>query len=307
MAPEQTPASGSGSGNPTPNPAQTPPATAPGPSRDPGGRFAPPNPQKSGGDGAGLSEAQLSSARARWVAAGHDPARFDAAMGGTAPLLPRVPVPDLTDTSRPVYVGGNDPIGMSGEQSLAMARALEKAGVPVERIQAAMAADGVTPPKETLTPEQIAHNRQWHLDAAHMPPIAAYRPDFRTALGDSIGGYTPAQLAEFRQESSEWASKLALPVKLGEGLVERALHVWQRLEQMTPDQRRTWSAEQRSQLMKTSGMPATTAMKVLDLAPGAFHDRLKASGALNDAFIVRSLANWGAHLSRYQQSKGGPK
>ena len=292
-----------------PNASPPAPATTPtsGPGRDPGGRLAA-NPQKSGGDGAGLSDAQLSSARARWVAAGHDPVRFDAAMGGAAPILPRVPVPDPTDTSRPVYVGAsNDPIGMSGEQLLAMARALEKAGVPVERIQAAMAADGVTPPKETLTPEQIAHNAEWRMDAAHMTAPSAYRPDFRTALGDSIGEYTPAQLAEFRNEAGQWASKLALPVKLGEGLVERALHVWQRLEQMTPDQRRTWSAEQRSQLMKAGGMPATTAMKVIDLAPGAFHDRLKASGVLNDAFIVRSLANWGNHLSRYQQSKGGPK
>jgi hypothetical protein len=193
---------------------------------------------------------------------------------------------------------------MDQRQSLAMARALEKAGMPVERIQAAMAADGMTPPRETLTPEQIAHNADWRMDAAHMPEPSAYRPDFRAALGASLGEYTPAQLAEFKTEAGAWASKLALPVKLGESLVERALSVWQRLEAMSPDQRRSCTAEQRSQLMKAGGMPATTAMKVLDLAPGAFTDRLKANGALNDAFFQRSLANWGAHLSRYQSSKG---
>ena len=44
-------------------------------------------------------------------------------------------------------------------------------------------------------------------------------------------------------------------------------------------------------------------MKVLELAPGAFADKLKASGALNDAFIVRSLANWGNHISRWNMAK----
>ena len=250
----------------------------------------------------------MSSARARLLAAGMSAEKIDAALGSSSGpargdngqfVPPRVPVQDHDDVTRlPV---SPDVLGMNDQQTLSMARALEKAGVDPERIRGAMAADGYKEVPETLTPAQVEHNKQWGL--ANLPDASQYKPNFRTALGDGIREYTPVQLAEFRSEAGEWASKLALPVKLAESLIERSLHVWDALERMPPGQRTTWAQEQRSQLMRAGGQPATTAVAVLKLAPGAFHDRLMASGALNDAFILKSLANWGSHLSRYQTSK----
>jgi hypothetical protein len=256
------------------------------------------------------SDTQLASARAAWVRAGHDPAVFDAKMAGT-PTSPN-PLRDATGkfapqqstdlSRRPVT---SDPAYLDGKQSLALARQLEKAGMNPERIRAAMAADGVTPPTETLSPQETAHNAAWHLDAAHMPEPAAYKPNFADALGNYVREYAPAELSAVRAEAGEWASKLGLPVALGTSLIERAFKVADGLERMTPAAREQWQAEQRSQLLKHVGAnPVTKALAILANAPGAFNDRLAKSGALQDAFIIRSLSNWAGHISRWNAAKG---
>ncbi len=249
-----------------------------------------------------LSPAQIASARATWVAAGHDPGRFDAAMGVAPadPGSPAVPAPAAPGT-------GMDPL--TGGQAETLAASLAALGKSEAEIEAEMAAHGMEP--DQRTPEQIEHDREWGFDQHYEP--GDYRINYQdTSLART---YTTDQLAA---SQAEWGALLAgmqIAPMIGGSLVEHVIRIGQGLAARTPAERGLWAAEQRYRATCSAGGPerlaervrlAEVALKVAQ-ANGASADTIDAmrrSGVLDDAFTLATLANHGRALEGWL---AGPK
>jgi hypothetical protein len=231
--------------------------------------------------------------------------RIDAALSGSAPILPRVPVVDPTDTSRPTGPAGGDVLGMSAEQTAQMARALENAGMPIERIQAAMAADGFKEAPEVNSPAQVEHNKSFGM--ANLPKAS----DYRINLADAgVRGMDVTEAGQFIGEAQGFLEKTGMPAAMGSALVTQAIRDTENLKAMTSAQRTLWSQEQKVLAQRSAGgadglqqRVAAAAAVLRMVGPSAFRDRLVQSGALNSAYAISTLASWSGHVSRWQASK----
>ena len=158
---------------------------------------------------------QVGSMREHWVTMGLDAAAFDAAAAGEA--------------VQGIEGGEGDDIALLSStptltpaQAQEMAAALLAAGVPQERVEAALREDGLAVPAEDArTDEQKAFD-------ANLGPAAPedYRVDYM--------GRTPpdllADLPAFHALGTGWLNALGFPELIGPAVLERTLDVCQWLE-----------------------------------------------------------------------------
>jgi len=274
-----------------------------------------------------LSAAQVASMREAWLAAGHDIARFDAALspnaqhvGGqgsaritdsTPGALPRdqagrftVP-PDPTSRSGDAapsavqLLGNTKTPPVTSAQAADLAEALLKAGVDPARVREAMAEHGVV--EDTRSDEEQAHDVSWGFDQHYEP-------------GDYTGieyprGTDPAALVEFNTAATGWLAAMQAQPLEGKFIVERGMEIGRELRGMDDAQRATWVAKQRYDLEQRLGPDAfkeTLRLAAYALRMGRdqpFYENLRQSHALDDPFIVRTLANVGRRIEGWTKGR----
>jgi len=235
-----------------------------------------PTPEPLGPAAAGLphlTPEQVADARTAWKSYGLDEAAFDAAV--TAPTEARqgaAPSPGHVQATV-------DALRASGQQDEAIAATLERHGL--------------------TAPDDPRSDTERGYDAAFgAPPSPA---DYRPAYYERAAGIE--DLDAFNREATTWASSMALPVKIGEHVIERSLDVGRWYAQASDAERQTWAASERYDLEARHGVEGAAlyldmATKALAGAPAEFTERLRASGALHSREIVTHLALHGARLQR---------
>ncbi len=234
-----------------------------------------------------LTAAQIASAREHWTGLGHDAFAFDAAATG-APLAASMGGgAQRPDDDAIQVVGASKTPPVTTEQAAAMANALRASGVPEERIQAALEADGIK-----IEPDTRSDARR-ELDRAFpMPAPNEYAPTYR---GRWEG--TEAELVAFDAEARTWLAAVGLPVPIGNDLIERHLDLANRWKGMSEADRTMFKAENRAQFERHFGGPEEVelalakAEAVIKAAPQAFTDKLALSGILDDWSAVMNLVH----------------
>lgn len=233
------------------------------------------------GSAPSLNAQQTASARETWVALGLDPARFDAAATGqTAP-----PVPDGQHADTGDGAPGAPEIGhrLSDERVTEAIRALQAAGMPDERILAAVAQDGYE--VHEATEDMLAsmrHDADWGLDKPGNPAemTIAYRE-----YGIDPRTVTPAQDMEMRQFAASLRMEAAAPV-MGEliGIVAK-------VDRMSDQEAALWARSEKQDAIVALGGPEAYADAVARV------DGFLA--ALPDSPLKRSLISGPASKSAY--------
>lgn len=106
-----------------------------------------------------------------------------------------------------------------------------------------------------------------------------------------------AGLAEFHQHATTWAGQVGLPKELGEAVIESAMDVGQATRGMGDAERALFKREQVVIFERQAGGPEKVAKRMAlaakALARGGpeFTAALHKSGALDDAWMVLTLAN----------------
>jgi len=246
-----------------------------------------------------LSDIQIASARESWIKLGHSPEAFDAAMAGTPP-----------DPARSRDAGGrfaktaNDAPKpqLITDQARQMVEKLRSVGVSEEKISEALKADGLDL-SGGKTPEQAELDRAF--DIEHAP--TDFRIDYIPHGGRDL---PPEQLASFNSSATQWLSALGLPPTLGAALIERCMSVGKSLTAMSEGDRQLFKINQRIDAERQAGGPeqlmaaisrAATAIK--RAGPSEFTEALSKSGALNDAWVLTTLANHGARIEAWAKSR----
>jgi len=228
-----------------------------------------------------FSADQVASMRETWIAAGNPAEAFDAAMN-----------PPAADPSPTVQRDAPAPTalteGITPDQAKQMAEDLKAAGMDPARVDAALAADGITVAEDTRTPEEREFDR---LFPAATP--ASYKPSY---YGRVPEGTAPETLAEFHQNATEWASAMQLAPEIGTQVIERSLEIGPRYNTADDFGKTNWKVEQRAAFVRASGGEAeanarlANVRELLAKAPAAFRDALYANGTLHDAAVVNLLA-----------------
>jgi len=224
-----------------------------------------------------ISDAHVEAARQTWAKAGLDPAKFEAALAPKAPPAPPgAPVAGDTEAAR----------------IQATVDALRASGLSAEAIEATLARHGLKAPADPRTDAE----RKW--DATFgVPAPTDYRPSYQGRVGNV------PDLAGYHQEATQWAASMALPVTVGEYVIERVLEVGDWYGKASEAERTAWRVEERASMVAKFGEEGAQgyiarAAQSLALAPAPFTERLRLSGALHSAEIVRHLALNGARLAR---------
>jgi hypothetical protein len=197
--------------------------------------------------------------------------------------------PSDASGSQPLTIATGPTVTQS--QAAEMAQSLLAAGVSPEAVEAALKADGLEP----LAPDTRT-DEQKEFDAAFAPPASP--SDYSVNYRDLIPADTdPATLSEFHNEATAWAAAVGFPVEMGGGVIERAVEVGRTVSAMAPGERELWVLEQKADFERQAGSPeqaaewVTLAAKTLARAAPSFTAAMHKSGALDDPFIVRCLAN----------------
>ena len=234
-----------------------------------------------------LSSEQVASARATWVAAGHDPARFDAEfiVGEAAPIQTTPATPgDLSpaqvasaratwvaagldpakfdaefNAAAPVVVPGEAPTGEevyepgTGTEPLTQAQA--------DQLEATLLAGGMDPAqvakeleahgyvRDERTPEERAHDEEWGFGREYKPE--EYKINYREA--GVIEQHTTETMTASQAEWRDFLTGLQINPAIGTDLVERAIRNGQALAKMGDVDRRLWVAEQQAQSLRSAG------------------------------------------------------
>lgn len=238
-----------------------------------------------------LDATQVAAFREAWVSAGHDPGQFDAALveapgGHQEPAREAGEIEIGSDLKTP---------SLTAQQAREIADTLLAQGVPEAAVRTALEADGYTLAADPRTDEQRAFDA-FYGDA---PASTDYRPNF---MGFIPEGTTPEALAAYASEATTWASAMRLPVGVGKAVIERAYELEQRTTNTPPAERALWKAEQRAVLERQAGGPDAAAEWIAEAARVVaagdlpFLKRLAAAGSLDDAWMIRTLANHGQAL-----------
>lgn len=281
--------------------ANTASPVTPGPATLPSAGTLPP-PSISIGAGSSITQAQVDSARERWIADGRDGALFDNAVFGTPlPTTGDTPAPAASAVPTGVEFVKNGVPRFTASQANDIANKLVDAGVDPEKVKAALIQDGFTlaDPADDETPAEVEHNARYGMDA-HDP--SEYKLDLTQAPSD------PALRVQFNTNVTQVLSEMHLPPAMGQMIAERAVEVAKQLDAMNDTQRALWEQEQKIAGGTPEQYAATTeaAKSALLLAPASpFMEGLLKSGVLHDHFLRATLANWGQHVAEWKA--GYPK
>jgi hypothetical protein len=248
-------------------------------------------PPDSGG-GLTFDAAQTASLRETWIAAGHDPAVFDAAASGAADDAPGDPA---ADANAPDVLPPSKLPTLTQAQAQDLAASLIAAGRDPAEVAAALAADGYeAPAPDTRTEGQIDHDDVWGGAAP-----SDYHLNFRgRANGADIEGIAATNTA-----TTHWLAAIGFPPSIGVAVAERAIDVGQVVGTMTEPQRALWAREQANEFARLAGGPEQAeerlklASKALARGGEAFAALLRETGALDDAFVLTNLALQGERLA----------
>lgn len=192
-----------------------------------------------------------------------------------------------------------------------MADRLRAAGVPEERIKAALCADGWDVPEHT--PEQQAEieaKEEWDQSWGFGRKVEAseYKIDYLNHGGRNAD---PVALANVNREATQFLAGMQIDPTLGAAVIERAMDVTQRLATMNPAQREIWKQDQSAAMRRLvggeEGMRETTRLAAVALratGPSELRTLLLERDAFNDPWLVRTLATQGERIERW---KAGPK
>lgn len=233
-----------------------------------------------------LSPERIGASREKWIGHGYDPATFDAALGGKAS-------PSLTP-----------------EQTASAIAKLRQAGVPEERIIAAMEADGITPKAENRTPEQIEHDRDFGFDRPAFEPS-----DYLISHAAETKTRGPDHVAAVDASAKDFLAVLNITPALGAALIEHAVEKGQAWSKASETERELYKREQRAIGLKACGGSPEKLSETIALAgqtirlalggKGDFAEALVKSGAANDWWLISTLANQSRHTNAWAKDRPG--
>lgn len=241
-----------------------------------------------------LSTEQAASARATWTRLypGRE-AEFDTAIAGT-----KVVANPSQDIAGPNKADGVSIV--TKLQAAAMIEELRAQGVPADKIEEALKRDG-----SSLS--DFLSNRSAELDREFGIGQAAAE-DFHVNYG--APGLPVDQLAAFDTEARSWLAGLGISAPLGASIVERAMRVGRQFAAMSQDQRNAWKqSEHRELATRLGGADAVkgavdlAALAIKRAGPSQFTQALLDSGALNDTWLVQTLAVHGSMVKARQAAK----
>jgi hypothetical protein len=184
---------------------------------------------------------------------------------------------------------------LTPDQAQGMADALVAAGVPQEQVDAALQADGFTPPQaDARTDEQRA------FDDAFAP--AAPR-DYDINWHGLANGVDPADMAKIDGDWRQWLTAVGFPGTIGGAVAERAIRVSEAVAQMGQAERGLWEAEQGSVFQRWAGGEEAAKARLDQVADALTRggdqmaDMLVNSGAILDAEVLINLALQGERLA----------
>jgi len=238
-----------------------------------------------------------------WIKAGLPVAQFDAAMAA-----PQEGATGAGNTGE-AYVPGTGTEPLTEAQAAALEDVLRAAGKSDAEITAELAAHGMV--ADERTPEQIEHDREHGITAAWGPED--YRLDWRAA-----GVLHDRQVGEMAKGNEGWGqffSAMAVPPGLGTSLAEHMIRANTERAGMNEWQRGLWQQEQNAALISAGGS-VEGAQAIKDAAGAAIKhaidnatdkarvlevvQAMKDSGALHDAYVLRTLANVGRNLESWR-------
>ncbi|HKU54038.1 MAG TPA: hypothetical protein VJP60_01635 [Rhizomicrobium sp.] len=199
-------------------------------------------------------------------------------------------------------------IGQGGtpEQAQAFAAEMVRTGAMTkDAADTALRAGGNEPaPVDSRSDEAKA------FDATFAPPAApeGYKLDF---MGRLPPGTSTPTVALFNGAATAWLHEIQMPAGVGTALVERAMEVGQRAQQMSPPQLELWKREQAAAFDRVAKSPARAAElrryadKVLAMQTKSpeFSAGLLKSGARFDATVLMNLALHGERLAAREKLK----
>ena len=218
------------------------------------------------------AEARLAADKAYFASVGLDPSLVDqaAAKGETYTSWP----------------------SLSPDQVKATVATLRAAGVPEERIEAALASDGYREVDDPRSEDQREYDEAF-------PAVSAdqYRPDY---TGKVPADASPNWITETHAQASQWAAAIGLPVPIGNEVIERGL-TWAKWHDTASDvEKAAWLADQRSDLVRACGgqdaADAELALAAEALAKGSASFLERLGPAVRQAGIVRHLARQAERL-----------
>ena len=261
--------------------------------------------------GPSLTPDQVAAFREAWIAAGHDPVRFDMATAST-PATPtrdasgRYAAPPATgDAPSPVQVlGGTKAPSFNAAQLAEIAESLVRSGVDPQRVREAMAEQDMVP--DERSDEERAHDADWGFDQHYEPKDYDLGGIYRDHSLD------PARTPALNVAATEWLAKMQAEPGMGKALMDRVLQVGRETAKLDEAGRGLWKAQQRHALeSRFSPEKVAETMRLAGYAikmGGAgddFHEALRLGMALHDATVVRTLATIGRRIEGW--SKGGGK
>ena len=229
---------------------------------------------------------QLAEARIYWVGQGYDLAAFDAAVAADAnPAEPLAPT-------------------LSADQAERLAETLTAAGKTEAEIAATLAAHGMVP--DDRTPDEIEWDIECGFGEHHEP--SAYKLDIRAT---GIAG--TADISTLLAIGGEWGNVLSamqIAPSIGTDLAEKSISLAHRLAASTPAERQLWKMDQRAQALARAGSTEALAERIrlagvaASMAISAGHseavEAMIASGALDDAYTIQTLANHGLAIETWR-------
>lgn len=267
-----------------------------------------------------MDDARLASARAAWVAAGHDPKVFDAhysdqpapaAHPDADPNNPLHRGPSWQDQQGAPQGQGDTVIlpQISSDMAHIMAEQLVARGLDDDAVAAEMAKLGYV--ADDRSDEQRAWDQQHYLDDARAP--GDYRLDLSAM---HLLEHDPAEVAAAQEAWGGFFAGMAIPPEIGVGLAEHISRTSHQVNVRPEFERQLWAQDQAYQLRQHCGSDeAVKALKqdaglaikyAIDMAPSkisamAVVKGMDEAGAFSDAHVLRTLANWGANLSRWME------
>ncbi len=178
--------------------------------------------------GPSIAPVSVASARAAWLAAGHDVARFDAALA--PPVAPK-PIVDAPKPAAPVF--SNKPTSnLSAAQMETAKAALIASGADPAAIDAALAAEGYIAPAQTgRTAEETAMDAsafraaapsEFNIDLRGRVPTVPLEKALATKPGQQRE-MNAAELVRFNADVRGALASMSLPASIGSSLIECAL------------------------------------------------------------------------------------
>lgn len=235
---------------------------------------------------AGLSP-EIAAARANWIKVGNDPATFDKHMGITAPPPPALAANPTGSSAAPSWISQND--------ALKLGDGLLKAGVPEEKVLAALAADGhpIDSISIDVRSDQEITLDKWGIGAEHDP--SEYRVDWKDA-GRNLDGVDPKIVQQANERLTTFAANVGLIPQVATSTLSEMMRTYAAIQRMDEGQRADWLSDQNRVGERIAGGPEKWAEKIkfadasLARADKSYMAELRETGVLGSAAVILNLA-----------------